>query len=282
MSASAPTCRCRTLCSSLNRTGRATGIPDAAGRGHRRRGTPPASGSRRPVPAGGSLRALPVVITAVDGARFIETTATVTDPALCRHAASRHDRARAHRRTDSEPDALCPAGAVAQAHAGTPAPATTPGARSGSASLRPPPVVIASFLVLAAGAIALRHGRGSRSAGASSSSNRCSWSHCPWCWSASQARCSVCWRSGSPASSRGWREWTVAGTGATSSPAHSRPCWRHPCSAPFVGTALGFALSAGTLEILAIFTAMGIGLAAPWLGIAAFPALVTLLPRPGR
>ena len=55
-----------------------------------------------------------------------------------------------------------------------------------------------------------------------------------------------------------------------------------PCSAPFVGTALGFALSAGALEVLAIFTAMGIGLAAPWLGIAAFPALVTLLPRPGR
>ena len=55
-----------------------------------------------------------------------------------------------------------------------------------------------------------------------------------------------------------------------------------PCSAPFVGTAIGFALARGPAEILAIFTALGVGLASPYLAIAAAPRLVTRLPRPGR
>lgn len=55
-----------------------------------------------------------------------------------------------------------------------------------------------------------------------------------------------------------------------------------PCSAPFVGTAVGFALSQGSVEIALIFTALGLGLATPYLAIAAFPALVAWLPRPGR
>ncbi len=55
-----------------------------------------------------------------------------------------------------------------------------------------------------------------------------------------------------------------------------------PCSAPFLGTALGFALSRGTIEIMAIFFAMGVGLALPYLLVAAFPGLVGILPRPGR
>lgn len=54
------------------------------------------------------------------------------------------------------------------------------------------------------------------------------------------------------------------------------------CTAPFIGTAVGFALSRGPLEIVAIFLAMGIGLAAPTLSVAAMPSLVRLLPRPGR
>ncbi|WP_374443419.1 protein-disulfide reductase DsbD family protein [Stella sp.] len=54
-----------------------------------------------------------------------------------------------------------------------------------------------------------------------------------------------------------------------------------PCSAPFLGTAVGFALSRGPLEILAIFLALGIGLALPYLTIAAFPGLAVRLPRPG-
>ncbi|MBM3620616.1 MAG: hypothetical protein FJX20_07980 [Alphaproteobacteria bacterium] len=54
-----------------------------------------------------------------------------------------------------------------------------------------------------------------------------------------------------------------------------------PCSAPFVGTALTFALSRGASETLAIFTALGLGLAAPFLLVAAFPKLASRLPRPG-
>jgi suppressor for copper-sensitivity B len=54
-----------------------------------------------------------------------------------------------------------------------------------------------------------------------------------------------------------------------------------PCSAPFVGTALTFALSRGSLETVAIFTALGLGLAAPFLLVAAFPKLASRLPKPG-
>ena len=54
-----------------------------------------------------------------------------------------------------------------------------------------------------------------------------------------------------------------------------------PCTAPFVGTALGFALSRGSGEILAIFAAMGVGLALPYLSIALFPRVATFLPKPG-
>jgi suppressor for copper-sensitivity B len=55
-----------------------------------------------------------------------------------------------------------------------------------------------------------------------------------------------------------------------------------PCSAPFVGTAVGFALARGPGEILAIFLTLGLGLALPYLAIAAAPDLVGFLPRPGR
>ncbi|HEX3973292.1 MAG TPA: protein-disulfide reductase DsbD domain-containing protein [Stellaceae bacterium] len=55
-----------------------------------------------------------------------------------------------------------------------------------------------------------------------------------------------------------------------------------PCSAPFVGTALGFAFAAGPLEIGAIFLALGIGMALPYLLVATVPGLARVLPRPGR
>ncbi|MBK8174110.1 MAG: thioredoxin family protein [Rhodospirillales bacterium] len=55
-----------------------------------------------------------------------------------------------------------------------------------------------------------------------------------------------------------------------------------PCSAPFLGTAIGFALAGGTREIFVVFTAIATGLALPYLTIAAFPGLATRLPRPGR
>jgi len=54
------------------------------------------------------------------------------------------------------------------------------------------------------------------------------------------------------------------------------------CSAPFVGTAIGFALARGPMDITLVFGALGLGMAAPFLTIAAFPGLVTYMPRPGR
>ena len=54
-----------------------------------------------------------------------------------------------------------------------------------------------------------------------------------------------------------------------------------PCSAPFLGTAVGFALGRGTGEIFLVFGALGLGLSAPYLLIAAFPGMATRLPRPG-
>ena len=54
-----------------------------------------------------------------------------------------------------------------------------------------------------------------------------------------------------------------------------------PCSAPFLGTAVAFALGADVVTLVAIFTALAIGMAAPWLLIALFPRLANLLPKPG-
>ena len=54
-----------------------------------------------------------------------------------------------------------------------------------------------------------------------------------------------------------------------------------PCSAPFLGTAVGFALARGWGEITAVFAALGLGLALPYFGVAAFPGLATRLPKPG-
>jgi suppressor for copper-sensitivity B len=54
------------------------------------------------------------------------------------------------------------------------------------------------------------------------------------------------------------------------------------CSAPFVGTAIGFALARGPTDIALVFGALGLGMAAPFLAIAALPGLVAYLPRPGR
>ena len=54
-----------------------------------------------------------------------------------------------------------------------------------------------------------------------------------------------------------------------------------PCSAPFLGVAVGFALSRGALEVWLVFAALGLGMALPYLLVAAIPRLATGLPRPG-
>ena len=55
-----------------------------------------------------------------------------------------------------------------------------------------------------------------------------------------------------------------------------------PCTAPFVGTALGFALSRGPWEILLIFLTMGLGFSLPYISIALFPGFEKIIPRPGK
>lgn len=55
-----------------------------------------------------------------------------------------------------------------------------------------------------------------------------------------------------------------------------------PCSAPFVGTAVSFALAQSDSILYGMMVMMGIGLALPWLMLALFPRLVGFLPRPGQ
>jgi suppressor for copper-sensitivity B len=54
-----------------------------------------------------------------------------------------------------------------------------------------------------------------------------------------------------------------------------------PCSAPFLGTAMGFALSQSAPIILLIFGCVGLGMSMPYLALAAFPESVRWLPKPG-
>jgi thiol:disulfide interchange protein len=55
-----------------------------------------------------------------------------------------------------------------------------------------------------------------------------------------------------------------------------------PCTAPFMGVAVAGALAAPPVAALAVFLAMGLGLAAPYLALTLIPGLARLLPRPGR
>jgi len=55
-----------------------------------------------------------------------------------------------------------------------------------------------------------------------------------------------------------------------------------PCTAPFMGTALGFALTQSGWILWSVFTALGAGLAAPFLLLSYSPLLSRVLPRPGR
>ena len=55
-----------------------------------------------------------------------------------------------------------------------------------------------------------------------------------------------------------------------------------PCTAPFMGSALGFTLSQPALEAMAVFTAIAVGMGLPYLLLGWFPAWVARLPRPGK
>jgi suppressor for copper-sensitivity B len=54
-----------------------------------------------------------------------------------------------------------------------------------------------------------------------------------------------------------------------------------PCTAPFLGTAVGFALASGYADIFAIFAMLGFGMALPYLAVALVPGVATMLPKPG-
>jgi thiol:disulfide interchange protein DsbD len=54
-----------------------------------------------------------------------------------------------------------------------------------------------------------------------------------------------------------------------------------PCTAPFLGTALGFAFSQSSLVILAMFVAIAAGMSTPYLLLSAQPAWLRFLPKPG-
>jgi thiol:disulfide interchange protein DsbD len=54
-----------------------------------------------------------------------------------------------------------------------------------------------------------------------------------------------------------------------------------PCTAPFMGAALGFALTRPALQAMLVFTALALGMAAPYLALAYVPSALRLLPRPG-
>jgi thiol:disulfide interchange protein DsbD len=55
-----------------------------------------------------------------------------------------------------------------------------------------------------------------------------------------------------------------------------------PCTAPLMGAAVGFALSQNALVTFAVFTALALGLAVPYLALTLVPGLAGRMPRPGR
>jgi thiol:disulfide interchange protein DsbD len=55
-----------------------------------------------------------------------------------------------------------------------------------------------------------------------------------------------------------------------------------PCTAPFMGSAIGWALLLPDARVFAVFAALGLGLAAPYLAISGVPAARRFLPRPGE
>jgi thiol:disulfide interchange protein DsbD len=54
-----------------------------------------------------------------------------------------------------------------------------------------------------------------------------------------------------------------------------------PCTGPFMAPALGYAATLPAFWALLIFTALGIGMATPYLFLSAYPKLLNSLPRPG-
>lgn len=54
-----------------------------------------------------------------------------------------------------------------------------------------------------------------------------------------------------------------------------------PCTAPFMGIAIGYALTQSMLTTIIVFCALGFGFAAPYFLLCLFPILLKILPKPG-
>ena len=54
-----------------------------------------------------------------------------------------------------------------------------------------------------------------------------------------------------------------------------------PCTAPFMGTAIGVAITLPAGTALIIFATLGLGMAAPYVLLSSFPALIKFMPKPG-
>jgi thiol:disulfide interchange protein DsbD len=54
-----------------------------------------------------------------------------------------------------------------------------------------------------------------------------------------------------------------------------------PCTAPFMGTAVGFAFTQSPLTAIAVFEGLALGLAFPYLAVAFIPGFARVIPRPG-
>ena len=54
-----------------------------------------------------------------------------------------------------------------------------------------------------------------------------------------------------------------------------------PCTAPFMGASLGFAIEMPAVQALAVFAALGVGMALPYLAASWLPGVARALPRPG-
>ncbi|MBT7469758.1 MAG: hypothetical protein HN692_05045 [Candidatus Cloacimonetes bacterium] len=55
-----------------------------------------------------------------------------------------------------------------------------------------------------------------------------------------------------------------------------------PCTAPFLGAALGFAFSQSAIMIFAIFILIGLGLAFPFILLGIWPKAIKIIPKPGE
>ncbi len=55
-----------------------------------------------------------------------------------------------------------------------------------------------------------------------------------------------------------------------------------PCTAPFMGSALGYAVSASNAELIFVFLSLGLGIAFPYAFLTINPRLINLLPKPGN